>query len=413
MLTDKDCKNALPQTSSYRLNDGYGLALVIMPTGKKYWRHRYSFRNLAKTISYGVYPEVSLAEARDRTMDSRRLIRDGKDPGEVKREASKTAQENLENRFRAVAEAWYAHNKPKWSPGHAANIWHRMSKEILPLIGDLPIVEISPRLLHKYIQAIQDRGANEIARRMQQCVNQIFCYAIATERADRNPAAEIRSLMRPFKRGHYRALSYKDLADFLHKIENNDARLMLQTRLAIRFILMTFVRTGELVNARWREFDLDARRWVIPAERMKMRREHVVPLADQAVEILKQLREINPYNARSGHEFDWVFPHVSDPRRPMSNATMLGGVKRLGFKSQTTVHGFRALAMTALKERLNYTHEVVDRQLSHAPADPLGYAYDRAEYLDQREKMMQDWADHLDVLAQSKNVIVGDFKKTG
>ncbi|MFA6280574.1 MAG: integrase arm-type DNA-binding domain-containing protein [Bdellovibrionales bacterium] len=413
MLTIVDCKNAKSKDRAYKLGDTYGLFLLIKPNGKKYWRHRYSFAAQPRIIAYGVFPEVTLAEARDRTMETRRLIREGIDPAQLRRKTRQAAKDSTENTFEAVAKIWHEHNKPRWSEGHAGDILHRLEKELLPLIGGLPLAEITPRLLHKHIQAIQDRGANEMARRVQQYANQIFCFAIATERADRNPAAEIKSLLRPYKKGHYRALAYKELPSLLEKLEKNDARLMLQTRLSLKLMLLTFVRTGELVNARWREFDLEAKLWVIPAERMKMRREHVVSLSDQAIAILKQLREANPYNAKEGHEFDWVFPHVSDPRRAMSNATMLGGIRRMGFKEQTTVHGFRAMAMTALKERLGYPHEVVDRQLAHAPADPLGRAYDRAEYLDQREKMMQHWANHIDVLAQGKNIIISDFRKAG
>ena len=396
LLTKFKCDAAKPKDKPYKLSDGYGLYLHVMPNGSKYWRMKYSFAAKEKVLAFGVYPEVAIAEARDNVDRARRQIREGNDPGDIKRRQKRASSGNVDNTFEKLALAWHGHNKPKWSDGHAQNIMHRLKKEVFPLIGDSPIGEVTPRLLYQHVQAIQDRGANEMARRIRQYVSQIFSYGIATEQADRNPAAEIHSLMRPFKRGHYRALEYKDLPVFLSALEHNEARLMRQTRLALKLMLLTFVRTNELVLARWSEFDLDEARWVIPAHRMKMRRDHIVPLSRQAVEILKELRALSPFNSKPNAEFDWITPHISDPKRPMSNATMLGGVKRLGFKNKTTVHGFRATAMTALKEHLGYPHEVIDRQLSHAPADPLGRAYDRAEFLEQRKKMMQDWADHLD-----------------
>lgn len=400
LLTNRQCETAKSKDKSYKLNDGKGLYLHVMPTGSKYWRFRYRFVGKETTLAFGVFPEVSLLEARDRRDAARKQLRDGLDPQQVKRHQKAAHVERGQNTFEAVARAWFKDNEPSWSKGHAANIMHRLEKEVLPLIGDMPIDEIKPLFLHQQIQTIQDRGANEMARRVRQYASQIFRYGIFHLKAEHNPAAALPK-MRPYKRGHFRALSYKDLPGFLRALEYNDARLMRQTRLAIKLTLLTIVRTNELVLARWREFDLDNAVWIIPAERMKMRREHIVPLSRQAVEILRELRTLNPFNGKEGAEYDWVTPHFSQPRLPMSNAAMLGGVSRMGFKDKTTVHGFRATAMTAIKERLGYMHEIIDRQLSHAPADKLGRAYDRAEYLDQRTKMMQDWADYLDMLLAS------------
>jgi integrase len=346
----------------------------------------------------GVYPEISLTEARERTLEARRQLRDGKDPAHLKRQQKLFLSENSQNTFEGMSRAWFKHNRAKWSDNHAETILDRLVKGLFPRIGRVPLNDITPRLLHKHLQDIQDGGANELARRLQQHASQIFAYAIATGRAENNPAAQINGTLRPFKRSHHRALDYKDLSTFVQTLEANEAKLTRKTLLALKFMLRTFVRTHELIHAQWREIDLEAKEWVIPANKMKMRREHIVPLSSQVISILEEMRRLHPFNSKPGEENDWIFPQTRNPRKPISNATMLAGIQQLGFKEKTTVHGFRAVAMTALKERLGYPHDVVNRQLSHAPADKLGRAYDRAEFLDQRKQMMQDWADHIDGL---------------
>ena len=236
------------------------------------------------------------------------------------------------------------------------------------------------------LRKIEDRVAHESTRRALQYCGQVFRYAIVTERAERDITADLRGALRPFKRGHYAAFEADDLPEFLEALERNDARLFPQTRAATRLLLLTFVRTSELIEAAWAEFKLDECEWIIPAERMKMRRPHIVPLSRQAVAILRELKALTGYGA-------WVFPNQIHSQKHMSNATVLGALKRLGYKGRMTGHGFRALAMSAIKERLGYRHEVVDRQLAHAPGSKVDAAYDRAKFLDERRRMMQDWAD--------------------
>jgi integrase len=259
-------------------------------------------------------------------------------------------------------------------------------------------------MLHT-LQKIEKRGAHEMSRRAMQYCSQIFRYAIVTGRAERNPTADLKGALKPVKHGHFAALDVKDLPEFLQAIESHEVRLFIQTRLAIRLMMLTFVRTGELIKAKWDEFDLDTGEWNIPAERMKMRRPHIVPLSKQAIVVLRELQKL------SGNR-DYVFASAAKPRQHMSNNTILKALERIGYKGRMTGHGFRALAMSTIKENLGYRHEVVDRQLAHAHANKVDAAYDRAKFLPERRKMMQEWADYLDDVASGGKVIVGKFKKS-
>jgi integrase len=274
-------------------------------------------------------------------------------------------------------------------------------------IGNVPVSDITaPRLLAA-IRKIESRGAHEVAHRALQTCGQVFRYAIGTGRGERNPAAELKGTdtLMPVKRTHYAALDASELPDFLKALKENEARLYLQTRYAIELLMLTFTRTGELINAKWSEFDLEGRVWTIPEERMKMGKSHIVPLSKQAVEVLKKLQAINGKR-------DWVFPNQTDSKKAMSNNTILFALSRLGYKGRMTGHGFRALAMSTIKEKLGYRHEVVDRQLAHAPRNKVDAAYDRAKFLPERRKMMQQWADYIDSLASGQNVIKAKFGKT-
>jgi integrase len=233
---------------------------------------------------------------------------------------------------------------------------------------------------------------------------QIYKYAIPNGLAERNPAADLSGALVPYKKSHYAALDVKDVPGFLHALERNDARLYQQTRNAMKMLMLTFTRTTELIESTWDEFNLEEAVWEIPAERMKMRKPHIVPLSRQVLEILKEQKEM-------AGKWKWVFPSQVRPLNPMSNNTILFAIGRLGYKGIMTGHGFRALAMTTIKEKLGYRHEVVDRQLAHAHRSSVDAAYDRAQFLDERKKMMQEWSDYVDALASGGKVIVGDFKR--
>ena len=399
-LTNAACLNAKPTTKPYKLADSGGLYLQVMPNGSKYWRLKYRFGGKEKLQSFGVYPEVSLAEARSKRDEARKQLATDIDPTIVKRERKLKARLEAGTTFELVAREWHELNKERWTPRHGEEILYRMERDVFPQLGRMAIAQIKPLQLLQALRKIEDRGAHELARRALQYCGSVFRYAVITERTERDITTELRGVLRPFKRSHYAAFGSDDLPEFLNALERNQPRLFPQTLAATRLLLLTFVRTSELIEATWSEFKLDNQEWIIPAERMKMRRPHIVPLSGQAMAILRELKETTGYG-------QWVFPNQINSKKHMSNATVLGALKRLGYKGRMTGHGFRALAMSTIKEKLGYRHEVVDRQLAHAPANKVDAAYDRAKFLDERRRMMQDWADYLDRLKSPEKKSVG------
>lgn len=404
MLTDTAIRSAKGKEKAYRLFDDRGLYLEVMPNGSRYWRMKYRYLNKEKRLALGVYPEVSLAEAREKRDQSRKQLAGGVDPSFVKQEQKRLVGLNAGNTLEAVAREWHGHNLEKWGPNHAETILRRLERDLFPGLGHIPIKDISaPRLL-KAIQDIEKRGAHEVARRAWQVSGQVFRYAVVTGRAEFDPSSALKGALKPFKRGHYAAFEAKELPEFLSKLYMNEARLFVQTRLAIELMMLTFVRTSELIMAKWSELELEEKRWVIPAERMKMRKPHIVPLSEQSLVILAELKKMN------GHR-EWIFPAQTDPRKHMSNNTILMALGRMGYRGKMTGHGFRALAMSTIKEKLGYRHEVVDRQLAHAHRNTVDAAYDRAKFLEERAEMMQKWANYLQALATNGKVAVGVFGK--
>jgi len=298
------------------------------------------------------------------------------------------------NTFKVIADEWVEHNSGTWSKNHANTVRRRLEMDIYPKIGSLPMKEIDAPTLLPVLRAIEKRGAHEIARRALQYCGQIFRYAIVTGRGERDVSADLKGALKPFKRGHYAAMEISELPEFLNVLHKNEARLFPQTMISIQLLMLTFVRTSELIKATWDEFDFEEKMWIIPEHRMKMKRPHMVPLSDQSIELLRQLKELNPPNRIH------IFPSRSNPRNHMSNNTILFALGRMGYRGTHTGHGFRALAMSTIKEKLKYRHEVVDRQLAHAPRSQIDKAYDRAKYMDERIIMMQEWADYLDGLSR-------------
>ena len=282
--------------------------------------------------------------------------------------------------------------KEKWNPIYRDNILHRLELDIFPEIGCQPIKDIPPPQVLDAMRKIEKRGAHEMARRALQTTGQIFRYAVATGRAESDPTRDLKGALKPFKRGHFAALDSKELPEFLKVLNKNDARLFPQTIRAVRLLMLTFVRTGELIGAQWSEFDFEAGLWEIPAERMKMKKAHIVPLSRQAQALFLEQKELTG-------QWEWVFPNQVRPKKSMTNNTVLMALRRMGYQGKMTGHGFRALAMSTIKEKLGYRHEVVDRQLAHVPANQVDKAYDRAQFITDRTKMMQEWADYLDGLA--------------
>ena len=409
-LTDKECQNVKPKTQLFKLSDGQGLYLQIEPNGSKFWRYAYRYMKKQKTLALGIYPEVSLKEARDKHQAARKLLKEGKDPSTEKRLQKEKAEASAATTFELVAREWHEHRKNEWGEKHAMNVMKRMEADIFPRIGDRPIGEIEPlELLNKVVRKIEQRGAIDIARRAYGISGEVFKYGVAVGKCARNITTDIKGALKTSKTKHFAAIDIKEIPEFLQTLEKNDARQYPRTRRAMRMLMLTFVRTHELIGARWSEFDFKDNRWIIPAERMKMGRDHIVPLSRQTVTLLEEQRQ------ETGHiNTPWVFPQLKDPRKHMSNGTILVALKRIGYAGKMTGHGFRALAMSTIKERLGYEHEVVDRQLSHVPRRSVDRAYNRAQYLDQRTDMMQAWADYLDRVSgiSGKNIVHGNFKDT-
>lgn len=397
-LTNKSCQHAKPMDKPYKLADGGGLYLYVQKDGSRYWRMKYYYLGKEKLLSFGVYPAISLAEARDKRDAAKKQLANGEDPSLVKKTEKRLAIHKSKNTFEAVALEWHEKQKDKWTPHHALNLNRRMTIDIFPYIGSRPIADIDPpELLEEVLRRIEQRGALDVVQRVKQICGQIFRYGIATGRCTRDPSADLRGALKVGKTEHFAALEIKEIPDFLNTLEKNEARLYPRTRRAIRMLMLCFTRTTELIHATWSEIDFDNKVWEIPAERMKMRKPHIVPLSRQAIDLLLEQKK------ETGHlGTPYIFPGQINFKVPMSNNTILFGLGRMGYKGRMTGHGFRALAMSTIKEKLGYRHEVVDRQLAHAPLSKIDRAYDRAKFLDERTKMMQDWADYIEKIADKE-----------
>ncbi len=395
-LTDLKCKTVKPEKKARKLFDGGGMYLEIMPTGAKYWRLKYRFKVSGKVkekrLALGVYPAISLKDARLKRDEAKRQIASGKDPLLEKKRRLMLAEQNNAITFKAVALDWYNNRQNMWKPRYAVEVMKRLEDDIFPYIGEYPITDIDPPLLLQVIRQIEKRGAYDLAKRQLQKCGEILRFAVAEGKLKSDPSRDIRDALKPVKQTHFAALDVKELPEFLCALERNDARLYESTRNALKLIMLTFVRTSELINARWDEIDIENQEWTIPAERMKMGKEHIVPLSKQAISILEKQCEL------SGNR-ELVFPSSIKPKKSMSNNTILGALKRMGYKGRMTGHGFRALAMSSIKQELGYRHEVIDRQLAHVPKSKIDRAYDRAMFLDERKVMMQEWADYIDTIA--------------
>ena len=399
-LSDAQIKNAKPQEKDYKLMDGFGLFLLITPTNGKLWRFDYRFDNKRKMLALGAYPSVTLAEARQRREDAKKLLANGIDPGAMKKTLKSTGKELAANTFEVIARQWHLKFSAagKWSPTHAADIMHRLEKDIFPPLGSRPISEIKPKELLNVLERIASRGALDSAHRLRHHCGMIFRYAIVHEYAERDIAADLRGALPPVKGGHHAAATTpKDLAPILRSIDDFNGSFIVKS--ALQLLPLVFCRPGELRAAEWSEINFDDFIWEIPAERMKMKQPHIVPLSRQAIAILKELQPLTGYGR-------YLFPCHRSPLRCMSNNALNAGLRRLGFtKEEATAHGFRASARTILDEVLKVRPDFIEHQLSHSVRDALGTAYNRTSHLDERKKMMQTWADYLDNLKTVAKVI--------
>jgi integrase len=372
--------------------------LEVQPNGARYWRLKYRYAGKEKRLSLGVYPDVPLSGARRERERVRALLADGIDPSADRKEAKVAVAAESANRFESVARDWHAQWRAARTDHHADYVLRRLEADVFPQIGNLPIDRITAPMLVQVAKKIESRGAVDIAKRALQTCGQIFRYGVAHGYTDRNPAADIKpaDVIQSRKQTNYARVTAKELPDLLRKMAVYDGSP--HTRAALQLIAQTFVRTSELTEAKWDELDLDAAEWRIPAERMKMRTPHVVPLARQSVDVLRCLREthrLSPY----------VFPGERDHERPMSNNTLLKALERMGYKGRMTGHGFRGVASTALHEH-GFEHTLIELQLAHQERNRVSASYNWATYLPQRRQMMQWWADCLDALRTGRTVAV-------
>lgn len=390
-LTNNAVLNAKPNQKPVKMYDAGGLYLEVAPSGGKWWRLKYRINGKEKRISLGVFPDVTLKEARDKRDAARKQLANGIDPGEHRKAAKASKADDGTNGFEVVAREWFGKFAPNWADSHSEKIIRRLERDIFPWLGKRPIAEISAPELLTTMRRVEERGAVETAHRAMQNCSQVFRYAIATGRAIRDPAADLRGALPPSKSKHHASIiDPKAIGALLRAIDGYQGSMI--TKCGLQFAPLTFVRPGELRKAEWSEFDLSAAEWRIPAERMKMREQHIVPLSSQALVVLRELQPLTG----SGR---YVFPGARTNGRPMSENTINAALRRLGYTNdEMTGHGFRSMASTLLNEQ-GWNRDAIERQLAHAERDTIRAAYNYAEHLPERRKMMQAWADFLTGLA--------------
>ncbi|HEY4311603.1 MAG TPA: integrase arm-type DNA-binding domain-containing protein [Pirellulales bacterium] len=391
-LSDAKARNAKLRPKSYKMLDGEGLFLLITPAGGRYWRLRYYFGDKEKLLALGVYPEITLADARERRANAKKLLAKGVDPGEAKKEAKRLQVLEKDDTFEMVGREWYGKREHEWASSTAADMLARMESHLFPKLGHRPISQITATELLAVLRLVEANGTLEMTRRVRQICGQVYMYAIATGRAERNPVLDLRGALKTPVAKHHAFLRTNDLPEYLKKLSIYDGHL--QTKLALSFLLLVFVRTGELRGALKTEIEWDKAEWRIPPERMKMKEAHIVPLSRQAITVL---RELEPYSASSRY----LFPNQNNPDRPMSENTMLYALYRMGYHSRATGHGFRSTASTILNEH-GFRPDVIERQLAHNERNSVRAAYNHAQYLPERRDMMQWWADYLDKVVIEK-----------
>jgi integrase len=406
-LTDTQIRNARfnPDGTGNRLTDGGRMYLQIVKSGAKYWRMNYRCNGKDKTLALGVYPEVSLAAARKKRDEAREKLAADIDPGESKKAEKRTQRLNAENSFEAIAREWHAKYAPTWSEGHSERILRRLEADAFPWIGGKPIADLAPPDVLDVLRRVEKRGALETAHRLHANLGQACRYAVATGRAQRDITADLRGALPPVQVEHMAAITDpKQVAELLRAIDGYQGTLPVLC--ALRLAPLLFQRPGELRAAEWIEFDLDRGTWNIPSERMKRTKQgkaaggaHVVPLSSQAIAVLRELHALTGAGR-------FLFPSVRTKDRPMSDNTVNGALRRLGYEGDAmTGHGFRAMARTILDEVLGVPAAIIEAQLAHTVKDPLGRAYNRTAHLPQRREMMQNWANYLDQIKAGAQVI--------
>lgn len=396
-LTDTAIRSAKPREKQYRMTDGQGMCLLIKPSGKKYWRLDYALHGKRKTFAIGSYPAISLKKARIERDNARALVAEGIDPVHYRQQTKDRQKDIASNTFEALALEWLAKQEQAWSTGHARTVISRLRRDLLPWLGSRPIKGITAPEILTVLRRIEGRGAGETAHRCKTIVSQVFRYGIATGVADRDPAADLRGALAPTRPKKMAAITDPEkVAELLKAISGYQGDIV--TRCALKFSAMTFGRPGEIRHAEWSEINWIKKQWSIPAEKMKMDRDHTVPLSDQALDVL---REIHPLTGQG----KYVFPSLRTGSRPMSNNTVLAALRRMGFtKEEMTPHGFRSMASTLLHEN-GWEHEIIELQLAHSRRDKVSAAYDRSRRLPERKQMMQWYSDYLERLEKGEETV--------
>lgn len=400
-LTDLEIRCAKPQEKPYTKADGNGLSLLVEPNGSKGWRFRYRFAGKPKMLSLGTYPAVSLTEARRKRDEAKKLVIVGINPSDLRKEQKLVQQGEGSNTFEAITREWYQRRYDRWSESYRLEMMSTFERDVFPYIGYRPIKEIKPLELMAVLSKLEKRGATEKMRKVRQRCGEVWKYAIITGRAEYNPSPDLASAFAPHKREHYPHLTINEIPEFLSNLASYSGSMLV--KLAMRLLILTGTRPGELRQAEWVEFDFDNALWEIPAVRMKMRRPHMVPLPDQAITILKQIQPI------SGR-YQFVFPGRIQHSKPISEMTLNVLIRRIGYGGRATGHGFRHTMSTILHEQ-GFNTAWIETQLAHVDKNSIRGTYNHAQYLDGRREMLQWYADYMDSLENGENVIHGRFGK--
>ena len=401
-LTDTKIRNTKPTDKPVKLTDSRGLYLEIRPSGSKLWRYRYRIAGRENVYAIGEYPDITLAEARTQRDDARKLVKADIHPAHERKTARLRREAEKTNTFEAVTREWISKKRDSWSPYYCRQVERMMEANVFPEIGGLPIKSVSAAHLLQILHRVEARGAHSVANLLRQWCSAIFRYATATLRVDSDPAAALKGAITKPKVKHYKPLSRSEISALLETL--GDYGGYRTTVIALRLLLLTFVRPGELRGAEWKEIDLEHAEWRIPAERMKMRAPHIVPLSTQSVALLRELQTLT-----GGQR--WLFPNHRRPRTRMSKTTLNRALERMGYGGKFSAHGFRATASTILNET-GFRPDVIERQLAHQERNRVRASYNQAEYLPERRELMQAWADMIDTFESRANVVSGPFRQT-
>ena len=399
-LNARQVDTAKAQEKPYKLSDGGGLYLLVNPTGSKYWRLKYRVAGKEKLLSVGVYPDVTLADARSKREDAKRIIAAGGDPSQEKQAEKAAKVLAVQNSFESIAIEWHNHKKENWSQGYAEDILEYLTKDIFPFIGKRAINEIKPVEMLAVLRKMEQRGVLDKLKKTRQACRQIFTHAVITGRAENNPVTDLSGALKAPKQKHFPHLNVEEIPAFLTELNKYSGSMI--TRIATKLLMITGLRTIELRTTEWADIDFDKGIWQIPAERMKMRRPHIVPISRQARELLEELHQLTGRGR-------YVFHGRNDAGKPMSEASINQVIKRIGYDGKATGHGFRHTLSTILHEQ-GYNSAWIETQLAHVDKNSIRGTYNHAQYLEGRRTMLQDYADYLDALERGDNVIHGKFK---